>query len=115
EPGTAIDCCGHEIIVRDELRGVLQDQSGKLLHGVLFNFAQSPEVQALQKANDTQPHTLQICLRYKECGTEEIPVLYDECGCDETKCAPNRILESYDIDVLVDPKVEPTSLHSPAL
>ena len=42
---------------------------------------------------------LQICLRYRECRTEPIPVLYDDCGCDDTRCLPNRILESYDVDV----------------
>ncbi len=100
EPGTAIDCCGHEIVVRQR---------------DCVDLEQIPAIQALIDKKDTEPHTLQICLRFKECPTEEIPVLYDECGCDETQCAPNRILESYDIDVLVDPKIEPTSLHSPAL
>ena len=46
-------------------------------------------------------HTVQLCIRYRECPTEEIPVLYDECGCDETQCAPNRVLESYAFDVRV--------------
>jgi DNA-binding beta-propeller fold protein YncE len=107
EPGVAVDCCGHEIIVRDELRGQLQDQSGKDLHGVLFNFAHHPKIKALRDANDQAQHTLQFCVRYKECPTEEIPVLYDECGCDETKCAPNRILESYGLDLLLDEEIEP--------
>src|SRR5262249_36370603 len=87
EPGTAIDCCGHEILVREEIR---------------FPFAQAAAVQALKQAADSGPHTLQVCVRYKECPTEEIPVLYDECGCDETRCAPNRVLETYELDVLVD-------------
>src|SRR5262245_44014626 len=29
EPGTALDCCGHELIVPDELRGSAQDQRGR--------------------------------------------------------------------------------------
>jgi DNA-binding beta-propeller fold protein YncE len=86
EPGTAIDCCGHEILVREEVR---------------FPFAEAAALQALRKKNDTHPHALQVCVRYKECPTEEIPVLFDECGCDETRCAPNRILESYELDVQV--------------
>ena len=90
EPGTAIDCCGHEILVRTE---------------VPFHFSDAAQLKALRTKEppDTGAHTLQICIRYKECGTEEIPVLFDECGCDETRCAPNRILESYELDVLVDP------------
>ena len=27
------------------------------------------------------------------------PVLYDECGCDEDRLAPNRILESYELEI----------------
>ena len=88
EPGTAIDCCGHEILLREEVR---------------FPFAQDPDLKALRDKNDDKPHILQICIRYKECPTEQIPVLFDECGCDETRCAPNRILESYELDVVVDP------------
>ena len=30
-------------------------------------------------------------------------MLFDECGCDDTQCAPNRILESFDLDVRIDP------------
>ena len=74
-----------------------------------------PAIKALQSKNDKEPHTLQICVRFRECPTEEIPVLYDDCGCDDTKCAPNRILESYEIDVIVDPPDEPDSFHTPKL
>ena len=59
---------------------------------------------------------LQLCLRYRECPTEEVPVLYDECGCDDTRCAPNRILESYSFDVLVDPPLPtPVVPNAPSL
>src|SRR5690606_2342455 len=53
-------------------------------------------------ADDTLLHALQICVRFRECPTEEVPVLYDECGCDDRACAPNRILESFELDVSVD-------------
>lgn len=85
-PGSALDCCGHEIIVPVE---------------EIVDVAGLPQVKALSR--DTLLHTLQLCLRWRECPTENVPVLYDECGCDDTKCAPNRILESYEFDVLVDP------------
>ena len=88
EPGTAVDCCGHDIIVREK--------------DCLDLFA-DPAVKALREKNDTNPHTLQICIKYRECESEPIPVLYDECGCDDNKCAPNRVLESYELHVLVDP------------
>jgi hypothetical protein len=89
EPGTAIDCCGHEILVREE---------------ECIDLTQFEVIRALKEAADTDPHTLQICIRYLECPSEEIPVLYDDCGCDDTQCAPNRILESYEFDLLVDPE-----------
>lgn len=98
EPGTAIDCCGHEIIVREK---------------TCLDITQTEAVKELKEANDTEPHTLQICLRYRECPTEDIPVLYDECGCDDAQCAPNRILESFELGVILDPKIEPNELFTP--
>src|SRR5579863_1105114 len=100
EPGTAIDCCGHEILVHDE---------------DCIDITQLAAIKALAAKKDTDAHTLQICLRYRECPTEQIPVLYDDCGCNETQCAPNRVLESYDVDVIVDPTDKPASPTSPTL
>jgi DNA uptake protein ComE-like DNA-binding protein len=100
EPGTAIDCCGHEILVHDE---------------DCIDITQLPAIKALAAKQDAAPHTLQVCIRYRECPTEQIPVLYDDCGCNETQCAPNRILESYDIDVIVDPKTQSQSPTTPSL
>lgn len=92
EPGTAIDCCGHEIVVSEE---------------VCIDITQFDAIKELWEEVETpppaRPRTVQICICYKECPTEEIPVLYDECGCDETRCAPNRILETYDVNVIVGP------------
>ena len=105
EPGSAVDCCGYDIIVREE---------------ECVDITQLESIKALKKKEDAnpegrEPHTLQVCLRYRECPTEEIPVLYDECGCDDTQCAPNRILESYEIDVIVDPPIPPDLPHVPVL
>lgn len=100
EPGLAIDCCGHDIYVPEP---------------DCIDLTQLDAIKALVKKNDTVPHTLQICIRYKECPTEPIPVLYDDCGCDDTQCAPNRILESYEVDVMVDPPSADPSPDSPAL
>lgn len=86
DEGSALDCCGHEILVPEP---------------EIVDVAEHPAV--LAKANDGLLHTLQIVACHVECPTEEVPVLYDECGCDETQCAPNRILESYRFDVVVDP------------
>lgn len=97
EPGTAVDCCGHDIIVRE------QDS---------IDITTLPEYEATA---DGKPHRLQICLRYRECPSEQIPVLYDECGCDDTQCAPNRILESYEAGLIIDAPPEPAHIHAPSL
>jgi hypothetical protein len=47
------------------------------------------------------PHRLRICLRYRECPTEEIPVLCDECGGNESCCGPDRVVKRYRLDVRV--------------
>src|SRR5215510_10982405 len=89
EPGTAVDCCGHDIHLREF---------------ECIDLYAIPAIKALIDKNDTAAtHTLQVCIRYRECPTEDIPVLYDECGCDGVRCAPNRVLESYALDVMVDP------------
>jgi hypothetical protein len=106
KPGSALDCCGNEILVLDDETIDLQS---------------FPKVADLSKpaadgSIDDKNHVLQLCLRYCECPTEEIPVLYDECGCDDTRCAPNRILESYSFDLLVDPPLPtPVIPNAPGL
>ncbi|MBI5259412.1 MAG: hypothetical protein HY855_23115 [Burkholderiales bacterium] len=101
KPGMAIDCCGNEILVLDD----------ETLD--LHAFA---AVKALLDEAEPQDHLLQLCLRYRECPTEEVPVLYDECGCDDTRCAPNRILETYAFDLRVDPVLPaPVLPNAPAL
>ncbi|MEO9186094.1 MAG: hypothetical protein ABI467_21555 [Kofleriaceae bacterium] len=100
EPGSAIDCCGEDILVTAE--DTLDLQS-------------FPAVKALYDHDDGQDHVLQIAICYRECPTEEIPVLYDDCACDDSQCAPNRILESYTLDVIVDPATPPASLGQPSL
>lgn len=108
QPGSAIDCCGKDILVpRPEVID-------------LYAF---PAIQELLEAAQqdgegeeaTATHRLQLCLRYRECPGEDIPVLYDDCGCDDSRCAPNRILESYEVDLLVDPELPAQNPHQPAL
>jgi len=98
-PGTAIDCCGNEILVAAE-----ED----------IELASLPGVGALDP-NDEKFHELQICLRFRECGIEPVPVLYDKCGCDDDRCLPNRILESFEVDVIVDPPATAPTWTGPTL
>lgn len=95
-PGAAIDCCGHDILVADEDTIEIKSRLKELYE---------------KDRENLKLHTLQVCVKFRECGTEEVPVLYDECGCDETKCDHNRILESYEIDVVADPPLYPEPHH----
>jgi DNA-binding beta-propeller fold protein YncE len=100
EPGSAIDCCGDDILVIAEDTVDLQS---------------FPAVKALYDHPDGKDHVLQLAICYRECPTEEIPVLYDDCACDDSQCAPNRILESYSLDVIVDPVIAPPTIGIPEL
>lgn len=105
EAGSAIDCCGQDILVAEQ---------------ETIDLYAFPELKKLiDEANadenfdgDALTHTLQLCIRYRECGAEEIPVLYDDCSCDDNSCAPNRILESYDIDLIIDPEMKSDDLSA---
>jgi len=88
EPGSAIDCCGQDILV---------------IEPEVIALADFPAVQDLIDKPDGKPHTLRFCLKYRECPIEDVPVLFDDCGCDDTACAPNRILESFALAVEIDP------------
>lgn len=97
EPGTAIDCCGREIRVpREEF----------------FDFRAAflawwKQQHGEETPVDDQAREFQICVRYRECPTEIVPALFDECGCDDTACQPNRILEGYQFELIVEPQRAP--------
>jgi hypothetical protein len=97
-PGSALDCCGNEILV---------------IAPETLDLSAIPAVAALAEETEVRDHLLQICIRYRECPIEEVPVLYDACGCDDTRCVPNRILETYAFDVLVDPPLPPVPPSGP--
>ena len=50
EPGSAVDCCGHDIIAAAE---------------ECVDITRFPEIKALKSNNDKDPHTLQICARFR--------------------------------------------------
>ena len=92
DPGTAIDCCGREILVRDQ---ECFDFKSKLLEN--WQDQNGPNTSPASKLD------IQICVSYKECATEEVPALFDDCASDSSS-RPNRILERYGFDVLIKPK-----------
>jgi DNA-binding beta-propeller fold protein YncE len=105
EPGTAIDCCGREILVPCE---DYFDFEAKFL-------ANWQKQNGAASQPDQNPHTLQICVGYKECSTENVPALFDDCSGNAGACQPNRILESYSFDVITDPAPSPTDPQGVAL
>jgi DNA-binding beta-propeller fold protein YncE len=93
EPGTAIDCCGREILLQCE---EYFDFESKFLAN--WQTQNGPNSQP-----DSNAHTLQICVSYRECPTELVPAVFDDCGSGAGSCQPNRILEGHTLDVLIDP------------
>jgi DNA-binding beta-propeller fold protein YncE len=101
DPGVAVDCCGREIVVPAQemvdLRALIRE-AWRRDHG--------PESDV-----DDQPHTVRLCLGYRECATEDVPALFDECGCEPDGCRPNRILDSHEYSVVLDPPPAPANLY----
>ncbi|HEY6352718.1 MAG TPA: hypothetical protein VI636_25255 [Candidatus Angelobacter sp.] len=93
EPGTAIDCCGREILLTCE-------EYFDFENAFLANWQKQhgPGSQP-----DNNPHTLQICISYKECPAENVPAIFDDCSTGGGSCQPNRILEGHSLDVITDP------------
>lgn len=92
ELGVAVDCCGREILVEREQT---VDFRSLFLDAWREKFGKNAEP-------DEKPHRLQLSLCYTECPTEEVPSLFEDCGCDDTGSQPNRILESFHFDVEID-------------
>jgi DNA-binding beta-propeller fold protein YncE len=84
EPGLALDCCGREIVVQEEVCVELERY--------LAPTRPTDPGAAL-------PPNLLISLCYTECKTEFVPALYSECACDEDICAANRVRESFRVDL----------------
>jgi DNA-binding beta-propeller fold protein YncE len=94
KPGTAIDCCGREILLTCE---EYVDFEAKFLAQWQQQYGPN------STPDNTTAHTIQICISYKECPTENVPALFDDCSGGAGACQPNRILESHSFDVIIDP------------
>jgi hypothetical protein len=46
-----------------------------------------------------RPKELYICIRYRECETELTPAPFDDCSCSTSSLKPNRVCESYKVEV----------------
>ncbi len=91
EPGLAIDCCGHEILLTCEETVPLAD----LIKATWDHDHPNEPL--------TGSHRIQLSVCYRECLAENVEALLDDCGCDDTACRPNRVLDAYQFRVLIDP------------
>lgn len=106
DPGSAVDCCGRDILVAME--EVIDLEAFEVVQDIIAE-AEDPETP------DDRTWDLRFCLSYVECPDEDVPVLYDECGCDDGRVAPNRILESWRIEVELAPPPAPPAILVPGL
>ena len=95
EPGIAVDCCGREIVVQRE----------ELVDARAAFVAAWQGTHGAGSTPDTATHVVQLCLGYAECGTEDIPVLFDDC--DPGACRPNRIADGWTVSARIDPPPAP--------
>lgn len=105
EPGTAIDCCGREIFVQHE---EYFDFESKFLSK--WQVQNGPSSQP-----DDKKHTIQICVSYAECISENVPAIFDDCSSGGNGCQPNRIVDGYSFDVIIDPKPDSNSVSNVSL
>ncbi len=94
KPGTAIDCCGREILVEHE--GYFDFESSFLAS---WQKQKGPNSQP-----DANAHVIEICVSYRECPSENVPAVFDDCSAGGGSCQPNRIVEGHCFEVMIDPK-----------
>ncbi len=85
KPGMAIDCCGREMLVCKPEEVSIEPKTNECQQG------------KYSQKNDTKPYA--ICLKFRECKTEPVPLPSSACDRKE-KCEFNRIRDWYDIEVI---------------
>jgi hypothetical protein len=108
-PGIALDCCGHEIVVPEDLFVPLHDGAVSGWCGATMGVAaaQLPATGATVNIpvdpNPIRKETLYVCLRYAQCDTDPIPTYVRACGCcspcEHGGCTPSVTREGYEVVV----------------
>lgn len=105
-PGIALDCCGREIIVPEDLFVPLKDGATSGWCGAAMSAAPAPV--AIGTTTTAVPRAtaltkLYICLRYAQCDTDPIPTYVRACGCcqpcEHGDCTPSVTREGYEVVV----------------
>jgi hypothetical protein len=81
--GMAIDCCGREVVVR---RDVVSAQ---------IPWKERP---GQEQGKPDESYVLVLCLKYRECLTEKVPVLYSTTACSNPAMEDGRIREGYELE-----------------
>jgi hypothetical protein len=122
ESGLAIDSCGREVRVPQEVElelpkpvpapVTIEDPCPpEPTPAKSAAKADYLEEEAPPESEPCEPTvTLYVCLRYTECQTELMPAVFDECACGPNGKKPNRICESYDLEILTTTE-EPESFQ----
>lgn len=79
KPGIALDCYGNEIVVPREVEIDLA--------------AENEEIPQEGK-------TVYVCIKYLECDVEPVPVLINECSCEDTEMKSSIKRESFEYKIL---------------
>lgn len=87
KPGIALDCYGNEIVVPREIEIDLAEENEEI----------PPEGK-----------TVYVCIKYLECDVEPVPVLINECSCDDTAMKSSIKRESFEYKIL---QTEPEKSH----
>lgn len=99
-PGIALDCCGREIVVPEELFVPLYDGARSGWCGAPVAAAALP---ALPAGMPPKPRTtLYIYVRFAQCDTDPIPTYVKSCGCcgpceHGEACVPSVTREGYEV------------------
>jgi hypothetical protein len=102
EPGVAIDACGYEVVIAEEVELDLPKRPSTPSSGT----SASPPADNAGQTGYAAPERpdygdetwipLYVCLQYAECETDFVPAPFDECGCnDEHGRQAARVCESY--------------------
>jgi hypothetical protein len=94
EPGLALDCCGHEIVVPDAVQIDLRAEIEEALRE-----------RGLFQDGHPEPRDIFVHLAFREYDTAETPSLAGDCGCDDHGTEPGRTRECWQLRVELDPPV----------
>jgi hypothetical protein len=99
EEGLAIDACGRDIRVLEEVTIDLP-QPPKKSHDKKPPHDKGEQAQEEGECEELPARTLYLCLSYAECETEFAPAPFDECGCNTgSSLRPNRVCEGFRLEL----------------